>query len=183
MKRLSLTLAVVLCNAVAFNGFAQDRPAGHFDFGKLPASSGGGEQVEIAVGGAILSIAAKLIDKKEPEAAALFRSVKSVRVHVLELKDDNRKEMLERIKQIRTDLGAKGWDKVVSVQQKKEDVAVFLKTRGDEAVEGLVVTVLDGDKEAVLVNIVGDIKPEQVALLGEKLKLDPLKKFAGRAKK
>jgi hypothetical protein len=183
MKRPSLILAVVLCNCLALNAFADDRPAGHFDFGKLPTSSAGGEQVEIAVGGAILGIAAKLIDKKEPEAAALFRSVKSVRVHVLELKDDNRKEMLDRVKQIRADLDAKGWDRVVSVQQKKDDVAVFLKTRGEEAIEGLVVTVLDGDKEAVLVNIVGDIKPEQVALLGEKLKLDPLKKFAAKGKK
>jgi hypothetical protein len=91
--------------------------------------------------------------------------------------------MLDRVKQIRADLDAKGWDRVVSVQQKKDDVAVFLKTRGEEAIEGLVVTVLDGDKEAVLVNIVGDIKPEQVALLGEKLKLDPLKKFAAKGKK
>jgi hypothetical protein len=43
-------------------------------------------------------------------------------------------------------------------------------------VEGLVVTILDGNREAVLVNIVGNIKPEQVALLGERFNIEPLKK-------
>jgi len=65
----------------------------------------------------------------------------------------------------------------VAVQKKGEDVGVFLKTRGEETIEGLVVTVLDGRKEAVLVNIVGDIKPEKIAVVGEKLNIDPLKKI------
>ena len=55
-------------------------------------------------------------------------------------------------------------------------MGVFLKTRGGEAVQGLVVTVLEGNRQAVLINIVGDIKPEQIAEIGEKLGIDPLKK-------
>jgi uncharacterized protein DUF4252 len=64
------------------------------------------------------------------------------------------------------------------VQEKNDDVAIYLKTRGKEAVEGLVVTVLDGRKEAVFVNIVGDIKLEKLAALGDKFNLDALKKAA-----
>jgi Domain of unknown function (DUF4252) len=56
-------------------------------------------------------------------------------------------------------------------------VAVYVKTRGEEAIEGLVVTVLDGNKkEAVFVNLVGDIRPDQVAAVGKALNIDPLKK-------
>ena len=33
-------------------------------------------------------------------------------------------------------------------------------------------------KEAVLINIVGEIKPEKIATLGEKLHIEPLKKAA-----
>ena len=169
-------IAILLCSGLLVN--AQDRPPGYFDFGSIPASPSGGEQVEIAVGGAVMSMAARILKKPEPEAAELLRNLRSVRVHVVEMKDDNRKEMLERIKAIRADLDTKGWERVVSVSKKKEDVGVYLKMRGEEAVEGLVVTVVDGDKEAVLVNIVGSIKPEQIAVIGEKLNLKPLKEFA-----
>ena len=46
------------------------------------------------------------------------------------------------------------------------------------------VTVLDGNKqEAVVVNVVGDIKPEQLAALGEAMNIEPLKKAGGSIKK
>jgi hypothetical protein len=51
-----------------------------------------------------------------------------------------------------------------------------IKTRGEEAVEGLVITVLEGKGEAVLINIVGDIKPEKLGAIGERLNIKPLKK-------
>jgi hypothetical protein len=55
-------------------------------------------------------------------------------------------------------------------------VAVFLKTRGDESVEGLAITVIGANNQAVLVNIVGDIRPEKVAMIGERFNIEPLKK-------
>jgi hypothetical protein len=36
---------------------------------------------------------------------------------------------------------------------------------------------LDGNKEAVFVNVVGDIKPDQLSMLGDRLHIDPLKKL------
>ncbi len=63
------------------------------------------------------------------------------------------------------------------VQQKNEDIRVYMRTRGGEAVEGAVVTLIEGGKEAILVNIVGDIKPEEIALIGERFNIDPLKRI------
>jgi ATP sulfurylase len=102
---------------------------------------------------------------------------------VIGLDDKNRADVVERVKTIRDELDAKGWERVVSVQQKNEDVGIYLKTRGGEVVEGLVITVLDGKGEAVLINIVGDIKPEKLATVGERLNIDPLKKFGPALKK
>lgn len=161
---------------------AQEKAAGFVDFGKMPASSAGKEFVEISVGRALFAISAKLFEKSEPEVAALLRGLHLVQVNVVGLADDNRAEMQEHVRKIRADLAGKGWERIATVKKDKEDVAIYLKTRGEEAVEGLVITVLDGDKEAVFVNIVGNIKPEQVAMLGEKLNVDPLKKFGGRGK-
>ncbi len=81
---------------------------------------------------------------------------------------------------MRTELETKGWDRVVTVQEKQQDVGVYLKQGKTDAIEGIVVTVIDGDKEAVFVNVVGDIRPEKIAVLGERLNIDPLKK-AGAA--
>jgi len=54
-------------------------------------------------------------------------------------------------------------------------VAVFVKTNEREGIDGIVVTVLDpNEKQAVFVNVVGDIKPEQIAALGKNLHIDPL---------
>ena len=161
---------------------AQDKSAGFVDFGKLPAAANK-EFVEINVGRTLFAISAKFFDKSDPEAAKLIRGLQLVQVNVVGLAEDNRAEVQERVTKLRADLAGKGWERIVTVKDKKDDVAIYLKTKGEEAIEGLVITVLDGDKEAVLVNIVGNIKPEQVASLGEKMNLEPLKKFAGALKK
>jgi hypothetical protein len=51
------------------------------------------------------------------------------------------------------------------------------------AVPGLTAVVMDGKEHAVFVNVVGEIKPEQLALLGDKLHIDPLKKIGQAAEK
>jgi len=62
-------------------------------------------------------------------------------------------------------------------------VSIYLKTRDKDSVQGLAIVVLEGNNQAVFVNVVGDIKPEQLAVLGERLNIDPLKKFGGKAGK
>ncbi len=162
---------------------AQEKSSGFVDFGKLPASSSAGQFVEVNLGRTVFAISAKLFDKSEPEVATLLRGLQMLQVNVVGMAEDNRAGLQEHIRKLRADLTSKSWERIVSVKDGKDDVAIFLKTRGEEAIEGLVVTVLDGDKEAVLVNIVGNIKPEQVATLGEKLNIEPLKKFAAATKK
>lgn len=162
---------------------AADSAPGFVDFGKFNPPAGGGEFVEVRISNNLISMAARLAEKAEPQLADLLRGLHQVRVNVIGLDSENRAEMKKRIQQIRADLDDKGWDRVVTVQQKSEDVGVFIKTQGADAVQGLVVTVIDGDKEAVLVNIVGDIRPEKVALIGERLHIEPLKQVGEALKK
>lgn len=110
--------------------------------------------------------------------ADLLRGLKHIRVNVIGLDEGNRADLEGRVKEIRAQLDGQGWERVVTVQSAREDVGIYLKTRSDEAVEGLVVTAIDGGKEAVLVNVVGDIRPEKLALLGEKFGIDPIRKVA-----
>jgi hypothetical protein len=141
--------------------WAADEPSGFVDFGKFAKPGEGRQYVEVNVGAALISIAARITEKSEPEIADLLRGLKSVRVNVVGLDDTNRGEVSDKAAKIRGELEAKGWERVVAVQEKQQDVGVYLKHRGEEAIEGVVVTVIDGDKEAVFVNVVGDIKPEK----------------------
>ena len=45
------------------------------------------------------------------------------------------------------------------------------------AVQGLAAVVIDGKDQAVFANVVGEIKPEQLAMLGEKFHIKPLEEL------
>jgi len=157
-------------------------PAGYVDFGKIPAPAAGGQFVEVNVNSNIIAMVAKLTQKNEPDVADMIQGLKGIRVNVIGVDDENREEVESRVKAIREQLNSNGWDRVVTAQDKKQDVGVYLKTRGPEAVEGVVVTVLDGKKQAVLINVVGDINIDKLGLLGEKFNIDPLKKIGKSVK-
>ena len=114
-------------------------------------------------------MAARLVEKSEPDVADLIRGLQLIRVNVIGLDDSNRSEMEKRVKKIRSELDDRGWERIVTAQKKDEDIGVYLKTRGADAVEGVVITVIEGNREAVLINIVGDIKPDKIAEIGERM--------------
>ena len=178
MKR---TIPCLLTTALLFSAFtykclAEALPPGQVDFGTFTAS-GKGEFVEVNVTSSLISLATKFLEKDQPDVARVLKGLQLVHVNVIGLNDENRSDVETRVQTIRKDLETKGWERIVKVQEKDQDVGVYLKTQNKETVQGLVVVIVDGDKEAVFVNVVGDIKPEQLSMLGEKLHIDPLKKI------
>jgi predicted RNA-binding protein with RPS1 domain len=162
---------------------AADKPApGQADFGSFTAPSGGGEFVEVNVPGGLISLAARFIEKQEPDVAKLLNGIKQVRVNVIGVDDTNREDLSKRAQKVRTDLSAKGWEKIVTAQKQGQDVSVYLKMDQGGGIQGVTVVVIDGSKQAVFANVVGDIRPEQLAMLGEKLNIEPLKKIGEAAK-
>jgi hypothetical protein len=148
---------------------------GHVDFGSFTPSARG-EYVEINLQKGLIKFAARVAAKQEPAAAEVLRGLKGVRVHVIELDDGNRKATTDRVATLRAELTAQGWQPVITVKGRKdEDVAIFMKTSGEDVIEGIVVTVIEDDRKAVLVNVVGQIKAEQLAELGERFDIEPLK--------
>lgn len=163
-------LAFLPCHARA------DEP-GVIDFGPLLAGTASNKNVEINLPEPLLNFAATLAKGQDAEAAALLKDLKQVRVHVLGLDDKNRHDLTDRVHRIRADLVAKGWLRAVNVQDDGDDVAILVKIGQNAAIEGLTITVLDRNNEAVFVNIVGNIDPSRIAAIGEKYGIDPLKKI------
>ena len=181
-KSLCYPLTLALFAAGLCLSARADSP-GLVDFGKFTPPGKGGEFVEINVRSNLLTFAAQLVEKEEPDAAKLLRSVQLIRVNVVGLTDENREELQKRIQKIRQELESRGWERNVNVQGKDgEDVGVYTQTSGGTALAGVAVTVVDKE-HVVLVNVVGDIKPEQIVALGESLNIKPLKELRGADKK
>lgn len=166
LRRAAPAVAFVL---LAASSLTAAEPAGAVDFGAIPGPSGDGEQVEVHLPRNLISIATKIVAKQEPEVAKLLESIESVRVRVVSLDEGNRAAVQKRMGEVRADLAKQGWQKVVTAKDGGDDVAIFMRTKGDEVIEGVAVTVLDGDSEAVFVNVVGSIRPEQIAEIAEAL--------------
>jgi hypothetical protein len=178
MKRyLPFAVGISMLSLAASSGISAENLApGQVDFGKFSPPGSGGTYVEVNLSNSLIGLAARFVEKDEPEVARLLKDVQLVRVNVVGLNDDNRDELEKRSQKIRKELDSKGWEHVVTAQKDEQDVGVYLKTRNKDTIQGVVVLVKDGKEAAVFVNIVGDIKPEQLAMLGEKLHIDPLKR-------
>ena len=174
----SCLIAAGLSLALATLGFAAETEPGYIDIGQLMPSAKG-QFVEVNLSTAMLKFAARLVAREEPETAELIRGLKSIRVNVVGLDDTNRAGTVEQIESVRRKLETQGWTRMVTVREKEhgDNVDIHVKQRGDEAIDGLVVTVIDRKGEAVFVNIVGNINADQLAKIADKFDIEPLRKI------
>lgn len=171
-----LTAGVVIAGIFTASLFAAS-PAGYVDFGSFEASPDK-EYVEVDINKALLKLAATFAKNEDPEIAEILGNLEHVHVNVVGMDDSNRESATDRIETLRARLETEGWARIITVREAKGDnVAVFLKQANDESIQGVVVTVIGGDGEAVLVNVVGDVQLDQIARLGERLNIDPLAKL------
>lgn len=179
----SILAAALLSLAFATSTPAADEP-GYFDFGKFSAGPDS-KFVEVNLQAGLLKFAAKLAASQEPDAAELLKNIRHVRVNVVGLDDTNKSSTVARMESIRAELEKKGWEKIVTARDPKagggDDVVVFMKST-DDAIQGIVVTVIEHKGTAVFVNVVGNIRAEDLAKLGEKLDIKPLSKLKLHAK-
>lgn len=169
-------IAGSLAAGLIIPAFAAESEAGYVDVGQLVPSAKG-QFVEINLSPGLLKFAAKLASKQEPEAAAIIGNLKRVRVNVVGLDESNRQATIEQIKAVRAKLESQGWTPMVMVREKDDgnNVTIHAMQKSDDVIEGLVVTVIDRQGEAVFINIVGRISAEQIATVAEQLELEPLK--------
>src|SRR5207253_173086 len=123
---------------IAAGGAAVPAP-GYVDFGKFTPAAGA-ECVEVNVSSNLITMVTNLA-KDEAEGSEVLKGLKSIRVNVLGVNQENREDLQNRIQSVRSQLDQGGWERVVTVMNGKDDLGVYMKARGPEAVEGLVVTV------------------------------------------
>ena len=121
----------------------------------LPASPA----VQVDLNPTMLGLASAVSRSSNPAAADLLANVEGIRVRVYSSLEDT-DLVLQSISEVSTRLAQEGWQQVVRVQE-DGDVRVLMQASG-ETVTGLTAMIVH-DNEAVFVNLVGSLTPEQFA--------------------
>jgi hypothetical protein len=156
MKRLLMALFLSLslgaCGLTAprsSDGYADLESLGMWDVDNV---------MTLSIGPALLRFAAVHIDD-DPELKGLLKSLDGVRIRIYEI-DGDAGRVANRIDTMSTHLQEDGWESVLSIRQGGEATHMLLRVI-DQQISGMTVLVSDGDSEAIVINLMGDIKPEQ----------------------
>jgi hypothetical protein len=90
----------------------------------------------------------------------------------------NAEEITRRTDAFAQRLEAEGWRRVLYVRDGAEVARVFLRPDPDsdgDRIAGLTVLAVDPSDEAVLINVVGPISPDQLQQLGSSLHIESLR--------
>ena len=112
--------------------------------------------MSLSLGKTTLRFAARFLDD-EPETQALLRSLDGVRIRIYEVNGDTDR-IAQNFDRMGTKLSNDGWQPVMLVREEGELVQMFSKS-SSRGMQGLTIVSAD-DEEVVVVNVMGDIKPE-----------------------
>ena len=121
-----------------------------------PGISDTNRTMSLSLGKTTLRFAARFLDD-EPETQALLRSLDGVRIRIYEVHGDTDR-IAHNFDRMGDKLGNDGWQPVMLVREEGELVQMFSKTT-THGMQGLTIVSAD-DEEVVVVNVMGDIKPE-----------------------
>jgi len=132
---------------------------GYVDFGSLD-SSYGEPKVEINIGPSMLGFVSALSKDSDPDTAKLLQGLKGVRVLVYKVGDDPG-AAIDRMDKIAGQLKGNHWEQIVKVNDDQDRARIFVKM-GKGTMDGLIVLATDDDDEAVFVNVLGQLDPENI---------------------
>ncbi len=170
MKNLLIGIAAALALPVMV-AQAEDAPAppnpARVDFSDLAAAYGE-PRVMINIGTPLLRLVSA-IKHEDPVANVALQDLESIHVHVYDTFGDL-EPALERANEISERLNADNWERIVHAKEDGKDVNIFMK-QDDTKIHGLAVMAIDGE-EAVFINILGSISPDDLAKVMAQVDVD-----------
>ena len=174
MKKLFLSAIIFLSSSllVTSTAYADDitKERGYVDFANLD-SEYGEPKVMVNLNKTMLGFISKM-NMSDPETAELINKLKAVRVQIYDIEGNNQ-PALDLLTRVTKEVQAKDWLPIVTVNEDDEKVRIFTKIT-DDIMDGLVVMAIDGggEREAVFINIVGEIDPAQISTVTDSLNID-----------
>ena len=126
------------------------------------------EVVDVSLDGALLQLASRFLNDGDPDEANVKRMVRGLKgVYVKSFEFDDKDQYKESdIEDLRTQLKAPGWSRIISAHSKRhgDNSDIYLKTDAGQ-ISGLAIIVTE-PRELTIVNIIGSIRPEDIRDLG-----------------
>lgn len=177
MKKILISAVIFLYSSLFITNiaFASNitNERGYVDFDNLD-SVYGEPKVMVDLNKTMLGFISK-INMSDPEAAELISKLKAVRIQIYNITGSD-EPALELIAKVSEDIQTENWLPIVSVNEDDEKVRVFTKIT-DDIMDGLVVMIINNNikeegREAVFINIVGEIDPAQINAVTESLDIN-----------
>lgn len=173
IQKIGLSMTLMLGLLISTAGMAQTNEikklAGYVDFGDL-TSSYGEPNVEINLGPSMLQFASAIIGDEDPEALAVMKGLKAIRVKIYNI-DGNADAAIGQINKSRKQLEADNWEQIVKVKDEGEQTHIFMKMI-DGKIEGMTVLVAGDEDEAIFINIIGNIDPKDLGKITDSFDVD-----------
>lgn len=163
---IAVLAMLVSVAAMAQEDELKDLP-GYIDFGHL-SSVYGEPKVRINIGSFLLGFVAAAA-KEDPEVADIMKGLEGVRISIYSTGGEVA-PALEHLTQVRNMLQDQNWEPIVQVNEGEEQVQIFMKADG-EGMQGLTVMAVDGE-EAVFLNILGSIDPDNLSKVMDQFDVD-----------
>jgi len=192
MRLKTILLCVLLTFSLVATAGAKDKKQqedytkhpGYVEFDALEIFTDEDAKIEVYLRQPMLKLLSEFAKHEDPEMYEIFGKLKLVRVQVFEsTRELAMKFEAESSKTIKA-LDAKGWERIVRVREDDERVWVYLKPSKDfETIQGIVVIAMEDFDEAVFVNIVGDIHPDDIGKLSGHFDIEELDSIRYEVKK
>jgi hypothetical protein len=154
-----LALLAVLVSVLSLAGCGITAPRGSEGFADLDSLglADTDRVLALSIGPAVLNFAAKH-GEDDPETQALLRGLDGVRIRIYEI-NGNAARVSTRMQSMSQKLVAGGWEQVMLVRSAGEQAHMLIKFV-DARICGMTVLVSDGESEAVVINLMGEIQPQ-----------------------
>ncbi|MFK7957223.1 MAG: DUF4252 domain-containing protein [Lysobacterales bacterium] len=146
--------------ATSFAQGLADHP-GFVDFGDLSGIADAEPTIEVSLGPALLGFVRKTVSSEDPELASTLGKLRGIELRVFDIAPEFLADAKQKTQAISKRLKSADWEPAVAVRAEDSTVHMYMKTR-DDIVQGMVVMIVESGGDAVFLNIIGEIDPEQL---------------------
>lgn len=132
---------------------------GYIAFDSAKMINGGKAEVEINLEGPVLRMLGSFAGQQDQELNKILPQLKLVSLKVFKPTKEKSAEITDRIMEFVNSLKASGWSSVIHVPKENEKVDIMVKV-GEDKINGIALFVIK-PQEIVIINIVGDLNPEE----------------------
>ena len=148
---------------------------GYFDFGNLSHFIKGDNVTEVNIDSHLLSMMNGLADSNSNDLSQMVKGLKLIKVYSFDVKNKEKKELLNKMNEMDASLTSKNWNRIVKVKEPGEYTFVYvMSSSNSKEFSGLVVSTMEKTGKATFVNIVGNINMNALGKLSHKFNLPSL---------